>query len=75
MFGLKMRHINYDFDVEELDENIETYKDYRKEFYGEDETNVFIQEGKGVKVCLNGCRRYETAESGTQYIYWKREDI
>ena len=37
MFGLKMRHINYDFDVEELDENTETYKDYRKEFYGEDE--------------------------------------
>ena len=37
MFGLKIRHINYDFDVEELDENIKTYKDYRKEFYEEDD--------------------------------------
>lgn len=33
MYGLQIRQINYDFDVEELGEDIKTYEAYRKEFY------------------------------------------
>lgn len=37
IYTLQIRHINYDFDVEELSENIKTYEDYRREFYDFDE--------------------------------------
>ena len=37
IYGLQIRHISYDFDVEELGEDIKTYEDYRKEFCDSDD--------------------------------------